>query len=256
MINTINAINTPLNSALEQCYPLPDTVEPLLSVGSQLFAKGCYEEASCALNIAFTVLSNPSMEACIAASKQLQMGYESLICHHASEGSRHQEATNIDLYQEDECDVGPRVLMTPARLDDSVSSNYRPLLEATVIFNKALVSQALCQFSEAKRLYQSVLLVLRNVFASPTALPSHLLMVLGMRAENNLGYIHYCEGNESLSLLNFESSLFFAKKLVNLSNDLQLEYADILSNKCRVSWMRGDVSDTLCQNLRELLQIR
>ena len=70
------------------------------------------------------------------------------------------------------------------------------------------------------------------------------------------GFINYCEGNETLSLASFESSLFFARHLCSVTNDHRLEYANVLSNLSRVSWMRGDVSDNLYKNLQEVLQIR
>lgn len=245
----------PINASVLDHAPVPGTLEPLINAGVELFQRGCYDEAMNVFDVAFSVTKCPSAEGYAAASKYLERSYESIINHQQQQQQSRatQDNENIDLYQEDECDVGPRVLMNPARL---LESQDKTLMEATIVFNKALVCHALCQYSEAKKLYQSVLLVLRTVFASPVTVPSHLLMELGMRAENNIGFINYCEGDEELSLVSFEAALFFAKHLANTSASYQLEYANVLSNKCRVSWMHGDISDTLYQDLCEVLKVR
>jgi tetratricopeptide (TPR) repeat protein len=252
MITTANVrINPPSNKLVT----LPGIAESLLGVGTELFAKGCNDEAMSMLDIAFSVINNPSGQAVTAASKHLLIGSGHLLSEEIVSRTKPDETAHIDLYQEDECDVGPRVLMTPAK-PTAVDAKDTTLLENVILFNKALVLHTMCRYMEAKKLYQAVLYALRSLLASPTDVPSHLLMELGMRAENNMGFITYCEGDEELSLVSFDASLHFATHLSDISKEYKLEYTDVLSNRCRVAWMRGDISHNLYTSLQELLQIR
>lgn len=185
-----------------------------------------------------------------------------------------------DLYLEDECDVGPRVLRLPAHVDahvlqsslaltvaaptGSIHHYHLLLLDTALTFNKALIYHNNLDFSEAKRLYLHVLASIRSLLLGGPPHGLTVLMEMGAQAHNNLGHISYMAGDEEGARSHFEAALLCARRIptsaspsLAISRRRQLSYASILSNWCRVGWMRGDSrSDGLHAALCEVLRIR
>ncbi|CAB9519965.1 Kinesin light chain [Seminavis robusta] len=147
-----------------------------------------------------------------------------------------------DLYLEEEGDIGPRAFRLP--------SFSRQAMEASVTYNKALIHHARNEFVEAMRLYEQVVL-------APALLGScSAIMVLKMRAHNNLGQIFYMAGiSEIKALEQFSIALQIAKSLEK-QQPYSLDIATVLSNWCRVQWMSGDVSQMVYEGLHEILRLR
>lgn len=226
----------------------------LIEVSSDLSTKGGNdEEAMSLLDTAFHLLRTPSVDVCSVAAKQVQFAHQRSL----SQDSEQKESLAPDMYQEDECDVGPRVLCTPVRADAATClNNDLALLESFVVFNKAALLDSACQQEESKHLYQLIVCSVQTALQLTFNGPTNKLLELGMRAHNNLGKIHYDEGDEEMALGYFEASVLFARQLSSLTRDYRLEYATVLSNWCRVNWMRGDISDNLYTGLRDVLRIR
>jgi len=240
----------------------------LIDLGSELLAAkcGCENEAMAIYDAAHSLITvqSPSVRAWEQAAKHFQVGTQLLRAHRgnfsttsgatSSKCSLEQDiGAAPDLYQEDECDVGPRILRTPIRTDDSCVQNGL-LLEAIILFNKGLVYHSKDNVAEARQLYEVVVFTVQTLFSGQVCAAA--AMELAMRSYNNLGLLHYCEGNETLAISSFETSLHFAKYLADFSKNYRLEYANVLSNWCRTHWMRGDISEILYQRLREVLRIR
>jgi tetratricopeptide (TPR) repeat protein len=244
--------------------PTASIAESLVVAGVELYAKGCDEEALRMFDIAFSVVKSPSEHVCKVANELLKVGCELLLVEDI--GSRlgsngesdddDDDDDHPDLYQEDECDVGPRVLRSTIRPTAHDVSDPL-LLEASILFNKAVTCHSLCRHMEAKQLYQTILSTLHTLLAARVGgEPTRLLMELGMRTENNMGFIYYCEGDEDMAIASFDSALVFARHLIQLRKDRSMEYSTVLSNLCRVTWMRGDIGNNLYKNLHELLRFR
>jgi tetratricopeptide (TPR) repeat protein len=95
-----------------------------------------------------------------------------------------------------------------------------------------------------------------------------------MRVHNNLGLLAYAEGDDIAAHIQFQASLLFSKELLatttttnttatTTTTDYRLEHATILSNWCRVTWMKGCCTRTtigddeaLYAGLQEILAIR
>ena len=237
----------------------PSIAESLVGAGVELYAKGCDEEALRMFDIAFTVVKSPSEHVCKVASEILKVGCDLLLVEDIGSRRSDEESDDDDhpdLYQEDECDLGPRVLKSTVR--PTAHDVREPLLlEASILFNKAVTCHSLCRHMEAKQLYQTILSTLHTLLAAGVGgVPSSLLMELGMRTENNMGFIYYCEGDEDMAVASFESALVFAQHLLQLTKERNMEYSNVLSNLCRVTWMRGDIGNNLYKNLHELLRFR
>jgi tetratricopeptide (TPR) repeat protein len=176
--------------------------------------------------------------------------------------------------------------LSPSPASSSSSSLFL-LLDAALTFNKALIYHNSLDFSEARRLYRLVLATLQHVavgtspFTAPRALAAvtPVLLDVGFRAHNNLGHMSYLAGDEDAARDLFESSLALARRRIDLlhaattvsqataatpaspspsdSRRHRLAYATVLSNWCRVTWMRGgNRSDRLRSALEEVLGIR
>ena len=251
----LRAAYAPMSSLQSESFT-PSIAESLVGVGAELYIKGCDHDAMRMLDVAFSVVKVPSDNLYKSATELLQLGCELLLLEDIRSRKGRDETHSVDLYQEDECDVGPRVMQAPVR-PPAVNARDSTPLEAIILFNKALVCHSMCRHREAKQLYQTVLEIVQTLLASLVGvMPSNLLMELGMRTQNNMGFICYCEGEEDLAIERFEASLVFARHLCEHTNDYRVDCADALSNLCRVNWMRGDVGDTLYNHLRELLCFR
>jgi len=210
------------------------------------------EEAMDLLDTAFHMIRTPSNDLLSIAFKQLHLGRQRTLSQDLRE-----ETLAPDMYQEDECDVGPRALYSLLRADAVTCLNQDlALLELFVVFNKAIILESLEKDDEAKHLFQRVVSAVQSILQLSIAVPTNKLLELGMRAHNNLGQMHYIEGDEEMARVYFEAALLFARQLSDLSHDYRLEYASVLSNWCRVNWMRGDISDNLYTGLTDVLRIR
>ena len=284
----------PQYASTAQHASLERAARSLINLGCDLFAKcdsagskvvvAAHEEAIAILDVSHSLITNTTSnerQAWELAAQHFQIGTELLWeANMASkqEGDREQVALAPDLYQEDECDVGPRILQAPIRADDDAHAHAAGqttstiLLEAIILFNKGLIYQSMHSIAEARQLYEVVIYTVQTMFgAHATTSPpcSAAMMELAMRSYNNLGVINYAaaanddERNEALTASSFETSIHFAKHLSECSKDYRLEYATVLSNWCRACWMRGDIaasstssSDKLYHRLREILRLR
>jgi tetratricopeptide (TPR) repeat protein len=160
-----------------------------------------------------------------------------------------------DLYQEGECDVGPRVLRTPV-VADFYSTYKRRILESIILFNKGLICFSKGAVLEAKQYFDVVAINVQEIIQCTTGIPSVSFLEMAMRTFNNLGLLEYLEKKEGLSMASFETSIHFGRQLTQVNSSYCIEYATTLSNWCRASWMRGDTSPILHQYLQDILRIR
>jgi len=229
----------------------------LVNTANELFSGGDEAEALLMFESAHHVLRTPSAEVLAVAAKQYQLSTDRL---HNNESDRSKDGPicPADLYQEDECDVGPRLLRSPIRLDGIYPLHSEAaIVETAIVFNKALAQQIGNDENSAKQNYQLVLMSLRSFLSRlAPSLPPTLLLELGMRAHNNMGLLSYAKGDEDAATSLFQAALVFAKQLSEISKAYSLEYVTVLSNWCRVSWMRGDINDNLYKGLREVLRLR
>lgn len=246
----------------------------LIDVGSDLYKKGCEQDALAVIDAAYTALHSTSNQESIKNLQVAQQILEESTTTSTTGTAADQpdqptlEAEDLsnlpDLYLEDECDVGPRVMREPLRLESTVAVSTTSYLEAALCFNRALIFHDNLDFSEAKRLYETTLHTLQTLLLitpdgktpASSIIPSRALLEMGTRAHNNVGHICYLAGDEDVARCHFEASLMCAKQLADSSREDRLAYATVLSNWCRVSWMRGDVGDNLYNGLREVLRIR
>jgi tetratricopeptide (TPR) repeat protein len=170
----------------------------------------------------------------------------------SSETEEDQVCPVPDHYQEDECDVGPRALRSPVRLDASLLNTESTLLQTILAFNKALIYHENSNLASARELYSTILQSMQGL----NVVPSKLLLEIGTRCHNNMGHIGYLNGEEDLARAHFEASLLCAHELSELSRHHRLEYVTVLSNWCRVSWMQGALNENFFHGLREVLRIR
>jgi tetratricopeptide (TPR) repeat protein len=145
---------------------------------------------------------------------------------------------------------------------------------AAALFNQALLLHVKGRLLEAKQLYLSLVLVVQNLLhqhgnnntvttttTTRLAPATTWLLEMGMRVHNNLGLILYQEQHGdhhhhhhhdvvvtmAAARTHFQAALLFSKQLVVFpppaaaaaAAAYQLEHATILSNWCRVHWMRG-----------------
>jgi tetratricopeptide (TPR) repeat protein len=160
-----------------------------------------------------------------------------------------------DIYEEDECDVGPRIMREPI-IPDSASENDGPLLEAIILFNKGLLYHKMGNFLLARKLFETSAFTTQTMLGFTLGTPSTTFLRLAMCAHNNLGLLSYLECKEGVAAASFEAAAQFGKHLVSTCDKYKLEYANAVSNWCRVNWMRGDVGESLHFPLEEILRIR
>jgi len=231
-------------------------VGTLINMGSELFGRGQQDKAINILDAAHSIITAPSSsDTWVNAAKSLQLGSLHLQSSSASSKQQAEKSTPADLYQEDECDVGPRMLNAPVNATDLAENQSRVLLEAVILFNKGLIYHAQGSFDAAAQVFEVVTFTVQNMLHSGVP-PCKVLTELAMRSHNNLGLLNYLERNEAVASACFEAALQFARPLMLLTKTYRLEYATIMSNWCRVQWMFGDISDKLYQGLQEILHIR
>lgn len=237
----------------------PHVAVLLISIGNDLLGRGELSEAMDTFDAAHGILTSPSAgQAWMIAVKRLQMG-RVLIQSDTPESSGQSPARLMecspDIYEEDECDAGPRILRIPIT-PDTHSGHDTTLLEVILLFNKALVYHLMGSIPEAKQLYEIVAYTVQKMLSLTRGGLSIAFMQLAIRSHNNMGLISYLLRKEGIAAASFEAATQFAKQLAPLSKACRLEYATVLSNLCRLCWMRGDVSDKLYKSLKEILRIR
>ena len=158
-----------------------------------------------------------------------------------------------DIYEEDECDVGPRMMREPI-LPDSVSEDNRPILEAIIFFNKGLLYHKMGNLLLARKMFETSAFAVQSVLGFTLA--STTFLRLAMCAHNNLGVLSYIECKEGVAAASFEAAAQFGKHLMSTADTFKLDYATAISNWCRVNWMRGDIGLNLYFPLEEILRIR
>jgi tetratricopeptide (TPR) repeat protein len=221
----------------------------LLDLGSKLFTEGNQDDAMSMFDAAFHVLSTSCTTQVALCTAQLQWGNQRL--------TQSQEKTLIqhpvDTYHEDECDVGPRPFCKAVVPRESM---HYDLLQMSIWYNKALIHHSKNEFPQALQMYQAVVGAVTTALSTNSEIQPNDSFHLGMRAYNNIGQISYAEKAEDAALIQFETALMFAKRVVDDSSKHRLDCAAILSNWCRVRWMMGDVGDKVLHALREVLRIR
>lgn len=233
------------------CHDMSSLAESLIQLGSELFSKGYEQDAMAMFDSANSVLKRSSEEqVCSSAVSHLHMGSQVLLSDETPTLNAEDEPVP-DLYQEDECDVGPRILRDAVRPAHVCEPTY---LETCLLFNKALIYHENHQLEIARQLYQNVLHVLKDFLNLSGSSPQ--LIDMGTRAHNNLGCIFYLDGEEELSRAHFEASLICLRQITTSTREHRLQYATVLSNCCRVAWMEDVVTDNLYSSLKEVLSIR
>jgi tetratricopeptide (TPR) repeat protein len=239
-------------------------VVAMIGVGNELIQSGDYDEAICAFATAQSALTSTttSSQAWTIAAEYLQTADNHLMKSRRREQGEDADshssisfASPPDLYQEDECDVGPRILSTPLAVDEFSLTN-RTLLEAILLFNKALALHLNGNLHDSRSLYEVVAYSVQTMVGMWVGPPSCTFLELAMRSHNNLGLASYVLFKEGIASASFEAAAQFAAHLAPFSKAHRLEYATVLSNWCRVNWMRGDISNTLYESLKDVLRIR
>lgn len=97
---------------------------------------------------------------------------------------------------------------------------------------------------------------LQTMLGYTLILPSVTFLLLAMRSHNNLGVLSYLDRKEGVAVASFEAASQFGKHLIVHSDAYKLEYTTVLSNWCRMNWMRGAVGNYSYLPLEEILTIR
>ena len=247
----------------------------LLCVARELFCKGKREEALDIFEAALEVRRNPIKPAnADKVSKKLQWGDEKLQDTKESDSPVAYPHNLPDTYHEDECDVGPRpyrLPLFPEHLLGSEDPHELAYFDSIMMYNRALHYHLSSDFTEGMKLYETLALSVANALqqqeernndcSNTNSLVYEKLLELMMRVNNNMACIAYTLRLEDVALRNFESALLFANRYFSLqethqNKDLQLDYAALLSNWCRVHWMTGDITEDVHQGLQDVLRIR
>jgi tetratricopeptide (TPR) repeat protein len=166
----------------------------------------------------------------------------------------------IDLYQEEGGDNGPRCLLQPIQIDPRTSADTQlDFVEAVTTFNDGLEHHQRQEIEESRVVYECILYYTYGLLQSfnPEEVPSSTLLTLGMQAHNNLGTISYANDLCEDALGNFDAALIFARQLLQRDKHQQLAIASVVSNWCRVHWVQGDIdTDSLFQCMEDVLRLR
>ena len=165
-----------------------------------------------------------------------------------------------DFYQEEGTDVGPRCLKGPVEIDAySPCETMLEFAEVVATYNLGLKHHERHELEEACVFYECVLHYVYGLLQSLSneEMPSNTLLTVGMHAHNNLGAIFYCNGEDDDARNNFGAALVFARQLMQRGKHHHVTGASVLSNWCRVHWMRGDIAaDALFTYMDEVLRLR
>lgn len=167
-----------------------------------------------------------------------------------------------DFYQDDGTDVGPRCHMEQIQVDPQSSWETKlEFMDAVATFNLGLAHHGQKELNEAATYYEAVLYYVYGLLQtlSDHEPPSTTLLQLGMHSHTNLGAIAYSLADENDTKTNVDAALIFARQLLHkkkLQQHLPV-IASVVSNWCRVHWMRGDIeADALFNCMEEVLRLR
>lgn len=214
----------------------------LLEIGGKLLEQGHHSEAMAMLDSSYRAINSQGID----FAAELQWGNQHVV-HNANAFT----SPSIDTYHEDECDVGPRPL-----LQALVCGEQTPVdvLQLVICYNKALVHHSMDDYAAALQIYNVIIGTINTALVNNS--PSLEKFHIAMRVYNNMGQILYTEQEEEAALVHFETALMFARRIQDTSSEHMLEYANILSNWCRVQWMIGSLTHDVFSALEEVLRIR
>jgi tetratricopeptide (TPR) repeat protein len=228
----------------------------LNDVGRKLYANGQKDEAIVMFDAAVAVVKSPTAP-CPALSQHLHWGCQRINAQTQPNVEFQQHPP--DLYLEGECDVGPRPLREPLHLDASSFSQAEEfILEAMLLFNKALVHHCKSELDEAVEHYSTALEILdKNSNAGHTKDTKNRATHLGMMIHNNMGQICYIE-DEDNSVLHFSAAVCCAKQIYSISQDKEdtLIFGTVLSNYCRSQWIHCNVDTDTYRDMQNVLDLR
>jgi tetratricopeptide (TPR) repeat protein len=226
----------------------------LNDIGQQLFLAGNQKGAKVMFDSAANVLRAPTSMHAVALASKLKWGSDTL-----EQSPEYEHRHPPDTFQEDECDVGPRPFLVPISLSIvEAETSDSAILEACVIFNKALAHQGHDDPEEALAMYESVARTVADALQYACDSSRNLLLELAMLTHNNIGQILYESDEEEDALANFQTSLIYAKQMGVSPDDkdYRLALSTVLSNWCRIHWMRCEINDDVVLALREILCLR
>jgi tetratricopeptide (TPR) repeat protein len=228
----------------------------LNEVGRELYGNGQLGEAIAMFDAAATVVKSPTAP-CPLLSQHLHWGCQRINAQAQPNVGFQQHPP--DLYLEGECDVGPRPLREPLHLEASSSSPADEfILEAMVVFNKALVHHSKSELDEAMEHYSTALQILaKNSNVGHEKDTKNHMTHLGMMIHNNMGQICYIE-DEDNSVLHFSAAAFCAKQMYTTAQkkDDTLIFSTVLSNYCRSQWINCNVDTDTYQDMQTVLLLR
>lgn len=213
-----------------------------LEVGGKLLEQGQHSAAMAMFDLCFRAINSPFSE----FTADLLWGNQQLALD-----SCKNSLLPVDTYHEDECDVGPRPFLKPQICEERTSVE---VLQLVACYNKALIHHVHNEYAAAVQIYNVIIGATATALANNS--PSVEILHTAMRVHNNLGQISYNDDDEDTSLFHFERALSFARQIQDSSTEHLLDYATVLSNWCRVQWMRGIVTDEVCAALEDVLQVR
>ena len=242
----------PFQYPLSACMPGAQLARSLSNIATSIVVLGNEVEALQLFDLAHGVLLLPTEQTCQEATSAI-MSRQNI----PSEGlTSVEDFDGPDVYHEDESDAGPRHLKTPVRIASSSASLDSTIMDVIIAFNRAQIHHLHENFPEARQLYLSAMAHIHTLMLRYGQQAPMELLEVGMRAYNNVGQLLYIDADEENAKVYFEAGLMFARRTPEHSTTHQLEYANILSNWCRMSLLRGDASETVLKRLHEVLRIR
>lgn len=228
----------------------------LNEVGSKLYASGKQDEAIEMFDAAAQVVMSQTPP-CPLLSRRLHWGCQRIKMQ--GNGVAQFQQHPPDTYLEGECDVGPRPLRQPLHLDaSSCIQGDDFILEAMILFNRALVHHSKSELDEAMENYSIALEILsRNNTGHPSATMNRIAHI-ALMIHNNMGQICYIEDDEENSMLHFEAAVFWAKQIFGATQEREytVMFGTVLSNYCRSQWIHGNVDDDTYQAFKTVLELR
>lgn len=229
-----------------------------IKMGTEHLCRDDFTCASASFDAALSILGFPlNSHSCSLAMESLCRGSQRLPSNNLDMPNVPTEpTTNVpDLYEEDECDVGPRIMRSPI-IPDTKSEYDGTILEAIILFNKGLLHHKMGNLLLARKMFETSAFAVQTMLGFLLGTPSTTFLRLAMCAHNNLGLLSYLECKEGVAAASFESAAQFGKLLAAICDTEKLNYATVISNWCRVNWMRGDIGENLYFPLEEVLRIR
>jgi len=277
-VSTMSSSSSHKNSQ-QRLYEERLSLSVCLTLGDKFLSKNQYEEANDAFDSAHRFLTTtPSIVktpcgSFVGQGSIKQNDAVSTLTSSASASTVSNPLTHIDIYHEEECDVGPRAFNATIVPEDVMGLDI-DVLQLMIAYNQALVYHASKNYPLASQLYKFITGTIGTYMSSENA--DATLTHLAMRAHNNLGQIEYTERSEEYAQSEFESALTYVRHHYNISRSIhsnsttstveinqvttspahQLEIATVLSNWCRARWMTGHIDQTVYNALNDVLEIR